>query len=283
MRFLIFTLFSLITFCGCYRGGLRGYIYRGDQNEIVSCRRCSSIKGISSNIEYLNIEDCNCLSIPTNWNFPHLKELTVASNKIQFPVDPPSFNLKVVSILDPVFDSVPPFIFKLNQLEGLIIFLKDDRYLDNQSLSTLKSLRRLKIGLSDMSSIPSFIYALDSLEQLVIFSNTPDEEITFSEDLLKLKNLEVLEAPIELSRSLSVLVKMPNLKKLKIKSLVDFDENRPLLRQLSHLEELCIEERLPEQQASLYEIIPSVNFICRDWHIKPLNWGRVVPVERYKE
>lgn len=280
MKIFIFILYIVVIFCGCYPRWPRGYGYWGDRNEIADCNRCSSIKDISKDIEYLNIDEWNCRSIPLNWNFPYLKELTVVANRVKFPASSPCSNLEIVSIISPILDSIPPFIFELDQLEGLIIFLRDDKKLDNQNLSKLKNLRQLKIGLSDMSSIPSFIYSLDSLEELVIFSNTPNKEILFEERLINLKNLRTLEAPVELSRNLNILSKLPNLEKLSVRSLRSFDENIPLLTQLSHLNELCLKEILPEQRMSIAEIIPSVNFICRDWHLKPLAWGSVPKLKK---
>lgn len=280
MKLLTFIVCAAIIFCGCYSGWPKGYGYWGDRNEVAYCMRCSSISDISNEIEYLDIEDWDCRSIPANWSFSHLKELRVASNRITFPISPPCADLKVVSIRNPILDSIPPFIFELDQLEGLIIFLRDDKKLDNQNLSKLKNLRQLKIGLSDMSSIPSFIYSLDSLEELVIFSNTPNEEILFEERLINLKNLRTLEAPVELSCNINILSKLPNLEKLSVRSLRSFDENIPLLTQLSHLNELCLKEILPEQRMSIAEIIPSVNFICRDWHLKPLAWGSVPKLKK---
>ena len=273
MKQLIF-LVLVFGFSGCCFH-LSHAIYYFDDNTAARCGKCCTIKNISKEIEYLDIVDWNCYAIPEDWNFPGLKTLIVNSNEIRFPAKPPSSNLEIVSILDPILDSVPSFIFETKKLESLIIFLYNDKCLNNNGLSGLKNLKSLKIGLSDMLVIPDFIYALDSLEELIIFSNNPNEEMVFSEDLLKLESLKRLEAPVELSRNINVIGKMPGLKELRVKSLLDFEANSQLLTELNHIEELCIEDILPKNQASLYYIIPSVEFICHNWHITPLDWEKL--------
>lgn len=274
MRTIIITIFSCaITFYGCYPGWIKGYYYWGNNDEVASCRRCSSISSISTQIAYLDIEDWKCTSIPENWNFPNLKSLSINSNKVKFPTKSPSRILETISILDPILDSIPQFVFDTEELEGLIVFLYDGQYLDNVSLSKLRQLKRLKIGLLNMDSIPSFIYSLENLEELVLFSKSTHGELVFDDELLNLERLETLEAPIDLNKNSEVLSLLPLLKNLHVQSFSNFMKDGNIqLSKFAHLNEICVQQILPEYQAMISEIIPSVKFVCRDVHITPSKW-----------
>lgn len=243
-----------------------------DNGKTAECRNCSAIKKIPKNIKVLQIDTRKCQNIPRDWDFPELEELIIISGEINFPNETPSTKISSISILDPILDSVPNFIYGNSNLENLVIFLNDDLNLNDDLFEGLKKIKKLKLGIRTMSRVPKFIYSLENLEELVILSDNVEKNLVLKKNLLKLTKLKRIEIPIDFSQNSEILANLPNLKYLRLQTFSNLDLGKEHLKRMIHLKEICIDEISASNQVLVAELLPEVQFICRNNHLKPFDW-----------
>ncbi len=272
----ILILFLIIPGCQSFTPKPKEQISYIDSGKTTAlCLDCKALKNLPKTIEHLEIEDWKCKRIHGDvFQLPSLKRLIINCKKVDFPTQAPKdlLGIEKVSILSPILDSVPDFIYQASNLRQLILFLRNDRNLSSKKMSLLNQATNIKIGIQRLEEIPNFVYELESLKELIIFSNEYSQDIKLDDSLSRLQNLVVLEVPIDLGSHIDLLKSLSELRRLRVSSYLDLNYESKSLEQLRTLEEICIENIPPEKKAVVRELLPNVKFICRDEHILPLNW-----------
>lgn len=258
-------IFVLLYFFNCR--GIR-FVDESETSAIVT--NCKKIYKLNDGVEYLEIADSHCKNItPLIFTNLSLSNLVVNSSSINFPLIDTNTFLKKLSIINPILDEIPEIVYQSPQLKQLIVFIKNDTY-DDVLMKKLIDLEKVRLGIIHMKKLPNFIYHLENLKELrILTKNNMTFKFTDSEGL---KKIEVLDAPIDISENISILLSLKELRILNASRFSNIEEEAVLLKQLPFLEEICLPELSEIELEILYEVLPDVRVVCQDNLILPFNW-----------